>query len=170
MTYAPAGGRRAQINAPEGNGAVAVFDTNGNLLNQLLTGGHLASPWGIALAPSGFGQFGGDLLVGNFSFVASEINAFDPITGAFIGSIPINTGANGPGGLWALIFGNGGSGGDPNTLYFTDGINGETNGLFGSISAVPEPSTWAMMILGFAGVGFMAYRRSRKDQGLALAA
>ena len=37
-------------------------------------------------------------------------------------------------------------------------------------SAVPEPSTWAMMILGFAGVGFMAYRRSRKDQGLALAA
>ena len=170
VTYAPAGGRLAQINAPEGNGAVAVFDTNGNLLNQLLTGGHLASPWGIALAPSGFGQFGGDLLVGNFSFVASEINAFDPITGAFIGSIPINTGANGPGGLWALIFGNGGSGGDPNTLYFTDGINGETNGLFGSISAVPEPSTWAMMILGFAGVGFMAYRRSRKDQGLALAA
>ena len=35
---------------------------------------------------------------------------------------------------------------------------------------IPEPSTWAMMILGFAGVGFMAYRRSRKDQGLALAA
>jgi hypothetical protein len=39
----------------------------------------------------------------------------------------------------------------------------------GNIAAVPEPSTWAMMILGFAGVGFMAYRR-RKDQGLALAA
>jgi hypothetical protein len=35
--------------------------------------------------------------------------------------------------------------------------------------AVPEPSTWAMMILGFAGVSFMAYRRSRKE-GLALAA
>jgi hypothetical protein len=30
-------------------------------------------------------------------------------------------------------------------------------------SAVPEPSTWAMMILGFMGVGFMAYRR--KSQG-----
>ena len=38
------------------------------------------------------------------------------------------------------------------------------------VNAVPEPATWAMMILGFAGVGFMAYRRSRKDQGLALAA
>jgi hypothetical protein len=35
---------------------------------------------------------------------------------------------------------------------------------------VPEPSTWAMMILGFASVGLMAYRRSRKDQSLALAA
>ena len=69
---------------------------------------------------------------------------------------------NTPGGLWALIFGNGGNGGDPNTLYFTDGINGETNGLFGSISAVPEPSTWAMMILGFISVGFMAYRRKSK--------
>jgi hypothetical protein len=37
-------------------------------------------------------------------------------------------------------------------------------------AAVPEPSTWAMVLLGFAGVGFMAYRRSRKDNGLALAA
>jgi uncharacterized protein (TIGR03118 family) len=162
VTYAPAGGRPAQINVPEGNGAVAEFDTNGNLIKQLITGGHLASPWGIDLAPAGFGQFGGDLLVGNFSFDASEINAFDPITGAFIGSIPIDTGANGPGGLWALIFGNGGSNGDPNTLFFTDGINGEADGLFGSISAVPEPSTWAMMILGFAGIGFMAYRQKSK--------
>ena len=38
------------------------------------------------------------------------------------------------------------------------------------ITSVPEPSAWAMMILGFAGVSFMAYRRSRKDQGLAIAA
>ena len=148
-------------------GAVAVFDTNGNLINQLITGGRLASPWGIALAPSSFGQFGGDLLVGNFSFAHSEINAFDPITGAWIGTIPIDTGANTPGGLWALIFGNGGNGGNPNTLYFTDGVNGESNGLFGSITAVPEPSTWAMMILGFAGVGFMAYRRRNQTAALA---
>ena len=82
MTYAPAG-RPAQISATAGMGAVAEFDTNGNLIKQLITGGPLASPWGIALAPSGFGQFGGDLLVGNFSFALSEINAFDPITGAF---------------------------------------------------------------------------------------
>ena len=34
-------------------------------------------------------------------------------------------------------------------------------------SAVPEPSTWAMMILGFAGVGFMAYRRKSKPASMA---
>jgi PEP-CTERM motif len=42
------------------------------------------------------------------------------------------------------------------------GINGEANGLFGSITAVPEPSSWALLILGFAGVGFMTYRRKSK--------
>ena len=168
VTYAPAG-RPAQTTATPGMGFVDVYDENGTLLQRLITGSQLASPWGVALAPAGFGQFGGDLLVGNFSFAASEINAFDPITGLFLGSIPIDTGANTPGGLWSLAFGNGVTG-DSNTLFFTDGINGEADGLFGSLSAVPEPSTWAMMILGFAGVGFMAYRRSRKDQGLALVA
>ena len=167
VTYAPAG-PTAQSSATAGMGAVAEFDANGNFIKQLIAGGPLASPWGIALAPSGFGQFGGDLLVGNFSFALSEINAFNPITGAFLGSIPIDTGANGPGGLWSLIFGNGGSGGDPNTLYFTDGINGEMDGLFGAISAVPEPSTWAMLLLGFAGVGFMAYRRKSKPALMAV--
>jgi uncharacterized protein (TIGR03118 family) len=162
VTYAPAG-RPAQIAATAGMGVVSVFDEDGVFLQRLITGGRLASPWGIALAPAGFGQFGGDLLVGNFSFVASEINAFDPMTGAFKGTIPIDTGTASPGGLWSLVFGSGGSNGDPNTLFFTDGLNGERDGLFGSISAVPEPSTWAMLILGFASIGFMAYRRSRKN-------
>jgi uncharacterized protein (TIGR03118 family) len=161
VTYAPSG-RSAQIAATAGMGVVNVFDENGNLLQRLITGGQLASPWGIALAPAGFGQFGGDLLVGNFSFLASEINAFDPITGAFQGTIPIDTGAAGPGGLWSLNFGSGGNNGDPNTLFFTDGINGERDGLFGSIRAVPEPSTWAMLILGFAGIGLIAYLRKNK--------
>jgi hypothetical protein len=86
-------------------GAVAEFDTSGNFLKQLIAGSQLASPWGITLAPLGFGPFGGDLLVGNFSFAASEINAFDPITGAFLGTIPIDTGSASPGGLWSLAFG-----------------------------------------------------------------
>jgi len=165
VTYAPAG-LAAQRAAMPGNGVVSVFDENGNLLQTLIAGNHLASPWGIALAPQGFGQFSGDLLVGNFSFAASEINAFNPTTCAWIGTIPIDEGANTPGGLWALAFGNGVSG-DANTLFFSDGINGEANGLFGSIRAVPEPSTWAMMLLGFCGLGLMAYRRR---QAAALAA
>jgi uncharacterized protein (TIGR03118 family) len=112
-------------------------------LQRLVTGGPLAAPWGIALAPSGFGQFGGDLLVGNSSFVASEINAFDPLTGAFQGTIPIDVGVgNTPGGLWALEFGSGaGNGGDANTLYFNDGINGEANGLFAALEVPGQTIT-----------------------------
>jgi hypothetical protein len=65
-----------------------------------MLGGNLAAPWGVALAPSAFGKFGGDLLlVGNFGFFNSEINAFNPVTDAFEGSIDINGGArNAPGG------------------------------------------------------------------------
>ena len=87
---------------------MAVFDENGTFLRMAALGGPLAAPWGLALAPAGFGPFGGDLLVGNFSFMASEINVFDPLTGTFLGTIPINVGmGNTPGGLWALEFGAG---------------------------------------------------------------
>jgi uncharacterized protein (TIGR03118 family) len=141
VTYAPPS-RASQTAATAGMGAVAVFTTTGNFVKQLITGSALASPWGITLAPAGFGLFSGDLLVGNFSFVDSGINAFNPVTGAFLGSIPIDVGAgNTPGGLWALTFGNGANGGSTDTLYFTDGINGESDGLFGAISVVPEPSS-----------------------------
>ena len=106
------------------------------------------------------------LLVGNFSFVASEINAFDPLNGAFLGTIPIGIGGNTPGGLWSLGLGTGGSNGSPNTLFFTDGLNGEMDGLFGAINSVPEPSTWAMMLIGFAGLGF-AFRQQRRKVSFA---
>jgi uncharacterized protein (TIGR03118 family) len=158
VTYAPSG-RAAETAATGGMGAIAIFDENGNLL-QTLVNGELASPWGVAIAPSGFGPFANDLLVGNFSFVDSEINAFDPVSGAFLGSIPINTGANDSGGLWSIGFGTGGSNGSPNTLYFTDGINGETDGLFGAIS-VPEPLTLSLFGIGLSGV--IAVRRRKKQ-------
>jgi len=142
VTYAPSGGRAAQITADEGDGAVAIFSESGKLEpHGVLLGGHhspLAAPWGVAKAPDNFGQFSGDLLVGNFSFLHSEINAFDPQTHRFEGTIPISAGSgNTPGGLWTLTFGGGGSDGSPNTLYFTDGIDGETHGLFGAIESVP---------------------------------
>jgi hypothetical protein len=90
------------------------------------------------------------------------INAFDPTTGAFVGTID---GADGNplviDGLWGLTVGNGSAmGGSLNSLYFTAGPNGESDGLFGSL-AVPEPSTWAMLLLGFAGLGLVAVRRRR---------
>ncbi len=61
-------------------------------------------------------------------------------------------------------------GGNLNALYFTAGPNGESNGLFGSLTAVPEPSTWAMMLAGFAGLGFAGYRRARKTDATAASA
>ena len=152
VTYAPAG-RPAQIAATAGKGGVAIFDQDGKLIKTLINGSQLASPWGITFAPPSFGEFGGDLLVGNFSYALSEINAFDPTSGAFLGTIPIDVGAgNTPGGLWALDFGIGGNNGSPDTLYFTDGINGETAGLFGAIN-VPEPSGLAILVSALALFG-----------------
>ncbi len=162
VTYSPAG-RAAQIAATEGMGAVAVFDTSGNFMRQVVSGSKLASPWGVALAPGGFGTFGGDLLVGNFSFAASEINAFNPSTGALVGTIAIDLSGNRPGGLWDLIFGNGGMGGQPDTLYFSDGINGEANGLFGAISTIPEPAS--MLLLAPALALLVVRRRRGKNPG-----
>jgi uncharacterized protein (TIGR03118 family) len=167
VTYAVAG-HVPQTMATAGEGAVAEFSESGTFegMSTASADSKLASPWGIALAPMSFGKFGGDLLVGNFAFGDSVINAFNPTTWAFEGSIDVNTGGNSPGGLWSLAFGGGGSDGNPNTLFFTDGINGETDGLFGSIVAVPEPSTWAMMLAGFGGLALLAVRRRRSSQAI----
>lgn len=158
VTYAPPG-RAADIAAVGGQGAVAIFDESGNLVRSF-TDSNLAAPWGATIAPAGFGPFGNDLLVGNFSFGESEINAYDLTTGLFQGSIAIDTGSASPGGLWDLGFGIGGMNGDPNTLYFTDGINGERGGLFGAIR-VPEPLTLSLFGAGLAGMTALRRRRKR---------
>src|SRR5690242_14628740 len=159
VEYAPSG-LANQRNAALGQGAVVVFNEDGSSPQILTLGSQLAAPWGVALAPAGFGAFGGDLLVGNFSFLNSEINAFDPTTGALLGTIPVDPGiGNTPGGLWSLNFGIGGMNGDPNTLYITDGIDGETHGLFAALSVAqaPEPSTFAL--LGAGVLSLCAWRR-----------
>jgi uncharacterized protein (TIGR03118 family) len=157
VTYAPSG-RPAQTMAGLGDGAVAIFTESGKLEPHgvLLGGPHtpLAAPWGVVIAPNDFGQFGGDLLVGNFSFLHSEINAFDPQTHKLVGTIPISAGSGQtPGGLWTLTFGGGGRDGSPNTLYFTDGIDGEAHGLFGAITVGSSGSTSQLVqaMAGFSG-------------------
>jgi uncharacterized protein (TIGR03118 family) len=137
VVYAPAG-RPAQTMAPLGAGAVAVFEEDGTFIKEIVVGSRLAAPWGITFAPPSFGKFGLHLLVGNFSYLHSEINAFDPTNGELRGTIPIDTGEQQAGGLWAIDFGSGvvgGMNGSANVLYFSDGINKEADGLFGAIAA-----------------------------------
>jgi uncharacterized protein (TIGR03118 family) len=145
-------------------GFVAVFDANGNLLRNI-NDPHLNAPWGVAIAPAGFGDFGGDLLVGNFG--DGTINAFNPTTGAFAGTLSDSAGnpiVNS--GLWALEFrtpvaGNANTGSNPNSLFFTAGINGEADGLFGRLDPIPEPGTLGTVGLVLAGILSIAIVRKR---------
>ena len=154
VTFAKQDADRHDDVAGPGNGFVDEFNPDGTLVRRFASNGTLNSPWGMALAPQSFGQFGGDLLIGNFG--DGRINAFNPTTGSFMGQLQ---GANGPltiEGLWGLKFGNGAAGGPTNTLFFSAGIPGpgaiEDHGLFGSITAVPEPSSGLLIVAGLACV------------------
>jgi len=121
-----------------GAGYVSVFDNNGKFVSNAISAGNLNAPWGLALAPASFGAFGGDLLVGNFG--DGTINAYDPTSFALKGQLQDSTGKpiqneN----LWEILFGSNGTG-DPNTLYFSAGVNNEKGGLFGAIAAVAAPA------------------------------
>ena len=133
VTYAKQDADAEDDVAGPGNGYVDIFDTDGNLLQRLATRGRLNSPWGLAFAPASFGAFAGDLLVGNFG--DGRINIVDPVTGEFIDQLrDANNRFITIDGLWALIVGNGGNGGDVNKVYFTAGLNHEADGLFGSLA------------------------------------
>ena len=95
---------------------MAIFDEDGNFIQELVSGSRLAAPWGITFAPPGFRRFSNDVLIGNFSYLHSEINAFIPSNRTLHRTIPIDTGGHPPGGLWAIEFGVGGSNGSPDVL------------------------------------------------------
>ena len=120
-----------------GNGYVDIFDTSGNLIMRFQHNPYLNAPWAVVVAPAtGFGGFSGDILVGQFG--SGAIVAYNPTTGNPAGLLlDPNILQQKIDGLWGLGFGNGGSAGPTNTLFFTAGVFGETHGLFGSIVALP---------------------------------
>ena len=132
VSYAKQDEQKHDDVAGPGNGFVDVYSTSGVLQTRLISGGDLNSPWGLVLAPSTFGGFGGDLLVGNFG--DGKIHAYDPNNGTEAGTLT-NTDGNpiAIDGLWGLRFGNG-TFGAPGALVFTAGIAAEGHGLLGEIT------------------------------------
>lgn len=164
VTYASQTG--GDLTTGAGLGIVDAFAPDGSLLRRVSSGGALDAPWGLALAPAGFGDLGGSLLVGNFG--DGRINAFDPLTGMLLTTLAdIDGDAIVNDGLWGLAFGNGGPQFDPLALYFTAGIQDETHGLFGAITAsesvvtpaAPEPATLLLVCSGIAAAVARRHRR-----------
>jgi uncharacterized protein (TIGR03118 family) len=123
--------------AGPGHGYVDEFDFSGHLLHRVASQGPLDSPWGLAIAPSGFGKFSHDLLVGNFG--DGRINSYDPHDFHFLGTVDDPSGNQVVvGDLWALVPGSHGPNSDPHSLYFTAGVQDEQHGLFGKLTAAPE--------------------------------
>lgn len=141
-----------------GLGRLARYDEAGNLLAVADDRGLLSSPWGLAVAPLGFGSYGGDLLVGNYG--DGTVVAFDPVT---LRAIDYLRDASGNPvmieSLRGLVFGNGASLGSADALYFAAAPENGTQGVFGRITDVPEPATWALTIIGFGVVGTISRRR-----------
>ena len=127
-----------------GDSILDVFDLNGNFVATAVSGGNLNAPWGVAMAPSTFGVFGGDLLVGNFG--DGIINAYNPTTYAFQGQIIDSAGkALANPSLWEIVFGTSNATppgtGDPNTLFFTSGLTNASHGLFATITTANNTSS-----------------------------
>ena len=131
-----------EVDGP-GLGYVDVFSPAGHLLHRLQHGQWFNGPWGITQAPNDFGAYSHNILVGQFG--SGQILVFDPVTGRFKGTL--NDASNKPitiDGLWDIAFGSGAISpttntfvsGPPNALFFTAGINGEADGLFGTITPI----------------------------------
>ncbi|MBS0424772.1 MAG: TIGR03118 family protein [Proteobacteria bacterium] len=159
VTYAQQDSLSSDEVAGPGLGLVDSYDLQGNFLARIATGGSLNAPWGLAIAPSSFGSMAGALLVGNFG--DGHINAFDLVTHAFLGQVLGNDGKPlAIDGLWAIAPGNDGLAGSSHLLYFTAGPDDESHGLFGVLTPVPEPSIYAMLLIGFVVIGNLAVHRN----------
>jgi uncharacterized protein (TIGR03118 family) len=130
-----------------GGGYIDEFDTAGNFINRIYTdtaGTNLKGPWGMTIAPAGFGSFAGDLLVGNLgdgtttapngTIIAITVPTAPGSPGTLAGTLSTPNGTITNGATWSLLFGNGGAGGTTGTLYFSAGTDAQAEGLFGSIA------------------------------------
>ena len=116
-------------------GFVDIYSESGKLLrSSFIQGSPLNQPWGFALAPSNFGPLSNTLLVSN-NTNDGTINAFNPQTGAFVGTMKNTSGAViHIDQLWAIDFGGGtDANGRTNTLFFTAGPANNVVGTFGTI-------------------------------------
>ena len=139
VTYAKQDKEKIDEVVGRGRGFVTAFTTSGVLSMRLKWGPWFNAPWGLALAPTDFGRFSNQLLVGQFG--SGKIAVFDPANGKFRGLVRgTNHRTLKIDGLWALSFGNGAGAGPVNSLYFSAGINNEAHGLFGSITALTDTS------------------------------
>jgi uncharacterized protein (TIGR03118 family) len=125
-----------------GLGYVDIFDFSGNLMSQFASAGVLNAPWGIAIAPAGFGSLQGDVLIGNFG--DGTINVFSPNGTALANSEgPVMSSSGQPfafPGLWSLVFGNGDADKPLTTLFYTAGFADQTDGIFGGITVTSSPT------------------------------
>ena len=141
VTYAKQDAAKKDDVAGNGFGYVDQYTTDGQFVARVASGGRKNAPpnapWGLALAPSSFGVFSGDLLIGNFG--NGRVSAYKDLGGGkwvFKGQlrrgdqtiVTID-------GLWAIAFGNGAASGPTTSLYFAAGPGGEAHGMFGSITA-----------------------------------
>jgi len=140
VTYAKQDADRHDDVAVPGQAYVDEFTMDGQLVGHVINSGKknapLNAPWGLAMAPAGFGNMGGDLLVGNFG--NGRISAYSKRGNNWVYVGQLRKADGTPiaiDGLWAIAFGNGAAAGPAGTLYFLAGPNGEQHGLFGSITS-----------------------------------
>jgi uncharacterized protein (TIGR03118 family) len=136
VTYAKQQAGSDDEKAGQGLGIVDMYRVDGKFLARVGTFGVLNAPWGLAMAPTHFGRFNGDLIVGNFG--DGRLHAFHwdghhwHLAGTLLkanhNSVRIK-------GLWAIAFGGGtANNGSLNALYYAAGPNDEAGGAFGTIT------------------------------------
>jgi len=135
VTYGKQNKQKTDVVEGAGLGVVDVYSVNGVLLHHLVSNGPyspLDEPWGLAIAPKGFGPFAGDLLVGNLG--NGWINAFNPTSGKYLSALDTTTGSPiAIDGLWGIRVGNSAFGG-ANSLVFSAGPNNYSNGIVGILT------------------------------------